>query len=97
MQIKIFTIPIHGEECLSDELNHFLRAHKIIDIKKELAMLDGNSYWTFCVTYMPNSHAVDRPQTSSNRQVKVDYKETLDASKVPFETMAFRARSERTS
>ena len=32
--------------------NDFLRANKIIDIKKELAQLNGNSCWTFCITYM---------------------------------------------
>lgn len=49
MQIKIFNIPIGADESQVEEMNHFLRANKIIDIKKDLAMLNGNSCWTFCM------------------------------------------------
>lgn len=61
-----------------EEMNHFLRANKIIDIKKELAAMDGNSCWTFCITYMlPN-----RPAEPDNARLggsgKVDYKEVLE-------------------
>lgn len=31
---------------MEEEMNHFLRANKVVDIKKELAMLDGNSCWS---------------------------------------------------
>ena len=80
MQIKIFNIPIGAENGQIEEMNHFLRANKIIDIKKELAMLDGNSYWTFCVTYMLSS----KPTESTNGKVsgnspKVDYREVLSS------------------
>ena len=77
MQIKIFNIPIGADESMMDEMNHFLRAHKIIDVKKELAILGDNSCWTFCITYM-----LDNKSTDSNRvngSGKVDYKEVLDA------------------
>ena len=43
MQIKIFSIPIGSSEAATEKMNHFLRANKIIDIKKDLALLDGNS------------------------------------------------------
>ena len=43
MQIKIFSIPIGSSEAATEEMNHFLRANKVIDIKKDLALLDGNS------------------------------------------------------
>ena len=79
MQIKIFTIPILSDDRDTEELNHFLRANKVIDIKKDVVLLDGNSCWSFCVTYIPSIFSVDNHQTSSNRQMKVDYKEILDA------------------
>lgn len=59
-----------------EEMNHFLRANKVIDIKKELAMVNGNSCWTFCVTYLQDSRPAENPST---RQGKVDYKEVLEA------------------
>ena len=52
MQIKIFTIPLAAEEAASENLNHFLRSHQVVDLKKELAVLYGNSVWSFCVTYI---------------------------------------------
>ena len=52
MQIKIFTIPLGAEESMTEEMNHFLRANKIIDVKRELAVLNGNSCWSFCISYM---------------------------------------------
>lgn len=64
MQIKIFNIPIGADDGLIDEMNHFLRANKIIDIKKELAMVGGNSCWTFCITYM----LANRPSELGNVQ-----------------------------
>ena len=75
MQIKIFNIHIGTEENMVEEMNHFLRAHKIIDIKKELGIFGNNSYWTFCITYMLDNKPID----SSRVNGKVDYKEMLDS------------------
>ena len=36
MQIKIFTIPVIADDNDVDELNRFLRSHKIIDVRREL-------------------------------------------------------------
>lgn len=77
MQIKIFDIPIGANESMTEELNHFLRAHKIIDIKKELALLSGNSCWTFCITYMLDNKPADNNRSTGNG--KIDYKEVLDS------------------
>lgn len=65
---------------MMEEMNHFLRANKIIDIKKELAMLDGNSCWTFCITYLQDNRPADAPtaNSKSGSGTKVDYKEVLD-------------------
>lgn len=79
MQIKIFNIPIGADDALVEEMNHFLRANKIIDIKKELAMLDGNSCWTFCVTYMLSNRPMETDNTKP-ANTKVDYKTVLDAA-----------------
>ena len=47
MQIKIFTIPIAGDDAILKEMNLFLRAHKIVDVRKEMANVDGCASWTF--------------------------------------------------
>ncbi|MBQ8424172.1 MAG: HRDC domain-containing protein [Coprobacter sp.] len=75
MQVQIFTIPvIDGENDLAI-LNHFLRAHKIADIRKEIISVGDMPQWTFCVTYLPNPLPT-LPQ--ERRKEKTDYKEILD-------------------
>ena len=76
MQIKIFNIPIGAEDTQVDELNHFLRANKIIDVKRELAMLDGRGCWSFCITYMLSSKPLEQHKQASS--TKTDYKEILE-------------------
>ena len=77
MQIKLFNIPIGASDSDVEEMNHFLRANKIIDIKKELATVSGNSCWSFCVTYMISNHPADVEQGRQRVNAKVDYKDVL--------------------
>lgn len=81
MQIKIFTIPVFADDCDVEELNLFLRSHKIIDVKRELTQANDNNCWTFCITYMPNTALSPATMTKEGGQhrEKVDYKELLDA------------------
>ena len=62
---------------MTEEMNHFLRAHKIIDVKKELAILGDNSCWSFCITYMLDNKPAEH--NGSNGSGKVDYKAVLDS------------------
>lgn len=75
MQIKIFTISILADDRDMEELNRFLRANRVVDIKKSLAMVDGNSYWTVFITYMPDKNS---SPGDGERGDKVDYREVLD-------------------
>lgn len=76
MQIRIFHLPVAATENAADELNSFLRSHKVVDIRKELATMDGNSCWTFCVTYLETN---DNSGTEvSKLKGKTDYMKVLD-------------------
>lgn len=77
MQIKIFTIPIDAEENQTEEMNHFLRSHKIINMKSELASFGSNSCWTFCITYLLTGVS-DNQNEVKRRNGKTDYKELLE-------------------
>ena len=90
MQIKIFNIPIGAEDSQIEELNHFLRANKIIDVKRELAMLDGRSCWSFCITYMISNQINE--QIKSTNGTKIDYKEMLDSKDFQTFTMLRKIR-----
>ena len=76
MQIKIFTIPVLGDEQLSEEMNHFLRSHKIAGIEKSIVVNDGNSYWSFCITYLQTA-VKENVLTIGERRNKTDYKNIL--------------------
>ena len=78
MQIKLFSIPIGADDWQVEELNHFLRANKIIDIKKELVDHNDHACWTFCITYMPMSRANAFDNAATGASKKVDYKEVLE-------------------
>ena len=75
MQVQIFTLPLMPEAAEMEEMNHFLRAHKVIDVRKELVQVGGSAFWTFCVTYTQ-----DAPSLSDARETKgkVDYRKVLD-------------------
>lgn len=76
MQIKVFTLPLQPNEEQTEELNHFLRANKVVDIKKELANLGGNSVWTFCIVYLETATKTTEANNFSKGQ-KIDYREIL--------------------
>lgn len=79
MQIKLMTLPLLASEPQTEELNHFLRSHKVVDIKKELALLDGNHVWAFCVSYIPSAPSSDGGFTPEKGKLrKIDYKDVLD-------------------
>lgn len=61
----------------TDELNAFLRGQKVLTIDKQQVMVDGQAFWTFCLTYLPQTSCGNTAH-SQQRAAKVDYKEVLD-------------------
>lgn len=74
MQIKIFTVPLQGGEVASEELNRFLRGHKILQVEQQLVSEASGSSWTFCVRYINGSSVEPR-----GSREKKDYKTELSA------------------
>ncbi len=74
MQLKIFTIPLFGNDGCLDDVNSFLRSHKIVDIRKELIVQNGINYWSFLITYLGNTTAF----SDFEKKEKIDYKNVLD-------------------
>ncbi len=71
MQIKIYTIPVDGQTAAVDEMNVFLRSHKVLSVDSQLAM--QGTAWTFCIRYIDG----DVPAAGPSRGEKVDYREVL--------------------
>lgn len=72
MQVKLFTIHINDIESHNDELNKFLRTHKIIEVDKHLVQ-NGVSYnWCFYISY------IGEMQEKYSNKKKIDYMNVLD-------------------
>lgn len=51
MQIKTFLLPVFAPERNEDELNKFLRSHRILHVDHHFCP-DNGGYWTFLIEYM---------------------------------------------
>jgi hypothetical protein len=74
MQFKIFTIPVADDGTAIEEMNRFLRGHKVLEVEQQLISTKMGSQWHFCVKYLANAQTESKPQSAP----KIDYKETLD-------------------
>jgi superfamily II DNA helicase RecQ len=72
MQYRVFTVSLTAGPAGSEELNLFLRSHRVLAVERRLIEDGVNSLWTFCVEYLDGIAA-----TSFKPDVRVDYKEVL--------------------
>jgi len=80
MQYKIFSLPFSGDVDREEEMNLFLRQHRVVNVAREVTSVNGNSFWTFCIEFLEGG----KPQTSSNapsafksKSPKINYREVL--------------------
>jgi len=80
MQYKIFSLPFSGDIEREEEMNLFLRQHRVVNVAREVTNVNGNSFWTFCIEYLEGK----KSQTSSggastfkSKTSKIDYREVL--------------------
>jgi len=76
-QIKTFILPIHSDSTIEDEMNHFLKSHKVINIHREFVSNTEKICWCFVVEYIVD----ENEQSSRNKGIKnaIDYKEVLSS------------------
>ena len=55
MQLKLFILPVKNLAEAEGEMNGFLRAHRVLAVKKEFVADGENSFWTFCVEYLDSA------------------------------------------
>ena len=73
MQIKLFTITVGDSGSAIQEMNTFLKAHKILEIDQKLISNDNGASWCFCVRYIEQFF-----NAASESKAKVDYRQVLD-------------------
>ena len=74
MQFKIFAIPVADDGVAIEEMNRFLRSHKVLETEQQLISTKNGAHWHFCVKYLANAQPESKQQNTS----KIDYKEVLD-------------------
>ena len=74
MQFKVFTIPVTDDGTAIEDMNRFLRSHKVLETEQQLVSTKNGVQWHFCIKYLANAQPDNKSQNSS----KIDYKEVLD-------------------
>jgi len=76
-QYASFYVSPFGEKSVTDELNIFLRSHRIVNVEKRLIDGERGTGWVFLVEYGGNESSKNTQNTSSQR---IDYREVLNAA-----------------
>jgi superfamily II DNA helicase RecQ len=78
-QYASFFVSPFGEKSVTDELNVFLRSHRIINVEKRLIDGERSTGWVILVEYAN----ADSKNSSSSTQ-RIDYREALSPSEYAF-------------
>ncbi len=74
MQIKLFTIPAFDSEAPTEEMNKFIRSHRVLEIKQEFVSAENGAYWCFSIKYISG----ENKNYYSGKKEKTDYRKILD-------------------
>jgi superfamily II DNA helicase RecQ len=74
MPFKLITVPIRDPGEAEEELNAFLRGHRVLSVSRRFVDAGVSSFWCFCIDYSekPGSSSV-----SGGHRARIDYKEVL--------------------
>lgn len=76
MQIFFQSVPARGDSGAQEELNSFLRSHRVLTVHREFVAQGDNSFWALSVEYMEGERPSAEVPQRGNRE-RVDYKELL--------------------
>jgi superfamily II DNA helicase RecQ len=78
MPFKFFVVPVPDGDRAEQELNGFLRTHRVLSVEKRWVENDAAVCWHFCVCYSEPTIAVGQvpegPRPTLLNKSKVDYK-----------------------
>ena len=60
MQIKLYTIPVFDSEAIEEELNRFLRGHRILQLERHFCA-DNGGYWAIMIEYVDGDPVAEAP------------------------------------
>ena len=74
MQIKLFTIPVFGSDSIEEEMNRFLRGHRILQLERHFCA-DNGGYWAILIEYVDGDPLAEVPPAS--RRERKDFSEGM--------------------
>jgi len=73
-QYASFYVSPFGERTITDELNTFLRSHRIVNVEKRLIDGERGTGWVFLIEY----GNIDNKNAASSSSQRIDYREVLN-------------------
>ena len=73
-QYASFYVSPFGERTVTEELNTFLRSHRIVNVEKRLIDGERGTGWVFLIEY----GNTDNKNTASSSSQRIDYREVLN-------------------
>ncbi len=79
MQFRVFSIPVVGDPEAEGVLNTFLRAQRVISVRRELVQSEASSHWSFCVEYIEGASGTSANGAGKRGESRprVDYQQVL--------------------
>ncbi len=78
MAYRFFVIPYRASKGAEDELNGFLRSHRVLAVDRRWVDLGENSFWALCVDYLDSLGVPGPIGKDGAARNRVDYREKLD-------------------
>ena len=79
--VSFFVSPF-GERSVTDELNDFLRSHRIVNVEKRLIDGERGTGWVFLIEY--GAEGSKNTSNASQSSQRIDYREVLNADEYAF-------------
>ena len=79
MEMRIFNIYLDGRaETEEEQLNRFLRSHRVLGVERHFVSDGPRSFWTVCVEYLSGAASSGGAAAPGGRRTKrIDYLEVL--------------------
>jgi len=77
MSYGFFVIPVRSSSGAGEELNKFLRSHRVLSVDRRWVDQGADSFWSFCIDYLETGQDGVGSSRGSGERGKVDYREVL--------------------
>ena len=74
---RFFVIPVRTSAGAEEELNRFLRCHRVLSVDRRWVDEGSESFWSFCVDYLETGQDGRANRGRGKRAGRVDYREVL--------------------